>query len=49
MTVASCDAGRLAQQFQIAFIDNGDGVFRAMPAHGTLTLIGVTRLSRLFD
>ena len=47
-TVASCDAGR-AQQFQIAFIDNGDGVFRAMRAHVALTLVGVTRLSRLLD
>jgi len=37
---------RLDQQFQIAFIDNGDGVFRAMSVNVVFTLVGVTLLSR---
>ena len=37
---------RLDQQFQTAFIDNGDGVFRAMSANVAFNLVGVTRLSR---
>jgi len=36
---------RLDQQFQIAVIDDGDGLFWAMPPNVALTLVGVTRLS----
>jgi hypothetical protein len=36
---------RLDQHFQIAFIDNGDGVLRAMPANVALTVVGMTPLS----
>jgi hypothetical protein len=35
----------LDQQFQVAFIDNGDGVFRAMSANVAFNLVGVSRLS----
>lgn len=37
---------RLDQQFQVAFIDNGDGVLRAMSANVSFNLVGVTRVSR---
>lgn len=37
---------RLDQQFQVAFIDNGDGVLRAMSANVVFNLVGVTRVSR---
>jgi hypothetical protein len=36
---------RLDQQFQVAFIDNGDGVLRAMSANVVFNLVGVTRVS----
>lgn len=37
---------RLDQQFQVAFIDNGDGVLRAMSANVVFNLVGITRVSR---
>jgi hypothetical protein len=35
----------LDQQFQVAFIDNGDGILREMPANVAFNLVGVTLLS----
>ena len=47
LEVASSGATeRLNQQFQAAFIDNGDGVLRAMSANVVFNLVGVTRVSR---